>query len=245
MKASPTIGITMQTLPGVPGQKPDSWIMSQRYVRALLGYGATPWMIPAFGEEDSEVLDRILDRIDGLLIPGGIDVDPAQYSAERKSYCGAGDNARDYTELYLVREAARRGIPVLGICRGMQVINVALGGTLYQDIAQERPGSLKHDHFDEGEVIRDRLIHEVQISEGSRLRSILGNEVVMVNSLHHQGIRDLGEGIKASAYAPDNLVEAVEGEDTAFLVGVQWHPEELLSTSAAMRNLFIRFIGAC
>ena len=136
--------------------------------------------------------------------------------------------------------------PVLGVCRGMQLVNVAAGGTLYQDLAEERPGSLKHDYFPfRGQsYARDYLAHEVTVAEGTRLAQRMGAGALKVNSMHHQGVRTLGQGLVATAVAPDGLIEAIEGDGDAYLVAVQWHPEALTDNDARTRGLIADFIDA-
>jgi putative glutamine amidotransferase len=137
------------------------------------------------------------------------------------------------------------GKPVLGVCRGMQVINVAAGGSLVQDCGELFAGAIKHDYFPGAGWARDYLAHGIRIAEGSRLQDAFGVDEAMVNSMHHQGICDLGHGLVASAWAPDGLVEAVEASrEDHFLVGVQWHPEMLIDADEGTKRLFEAFIEA-
>jgi putative glutamine amidotransferase len=239
------IGLALETQEAIRGQFSHSWIMSQCYVRVLADAGALPWLIPLLEGEPS-TLRAIYERLDGVFLTGGVDVEPGQYQEERHALCGETDPARDRVELNLVRWAVADGKPVLGICRGAQVINVALGGSLYQDIACMVPEAARHDYFTiPGDpVARSSLVHDVRVKASSRLAEILGSESVRVNSMHHQGIKRLAPGLTASAIASDGLIEGVEGLGTAFLVGVQWHPEELVETQAEMRRLFSAFVEA-
>ena len=150
---------------------------------------------------------------------------PERYGVTNHHNLDDVEESRDQTELFLVPGVIRQERPFLGICRGIQVLNVALGGTLYEDIADQHPGAIKHAHYPN--IPRDYLAHAVQITEESRLASILGKPVLEVNSLHHQGIRHLAPGLKASAYAPDGIVEGVEVPGHPFGLAVQWHPEHL------------------
>ncbi|MDH4349511.1 MAG: gamma-glutamyl-gamma-aminobutyrate hydrolase family protein, partial [Gemmatimonadota bacterium] len=202
-----------------------------------------PWMIPLL-DDDLETLREIYLRLDGVLIPGGVDLDPRSYGEERHPRLGAVDPARDRVEIQLVRWALADRKPVLGLCRGAQIINVALGGTLYQDLEAQFPGALKHDYFPTAGFSRDYLAHEVALAPGSRLMAAMERPRVMVNSMHHQGIRALAEGLVPSAVAPDGLIEAVERPGEHFLVGVQWHPEMFEMTDPHTRHLFREFIGA-
>jgi putative glutamine amidotransferase len=137
------------------------------------------------------------------------------------------------------------GKPVLGVCRGLQLINLAAGGTLYQDLREQYAGSIKHDYFPfDGQFTRDFLSHEVRIEEHSRLGEILGVRALKVNSMHHQGIKELGAGLVASAFASDGLIEAAETTGDHFLIAVQWHPEALAEIDHRMRRLFASFVDA-
>jgi putative glutamine amidotransferase len=192
------------------------------------------------------VLRATYERLDGLFLTGGVDVDPARYGEPVHERCGVLDPDRDEVELTLLRWAMADHKPVLAVCRGIQVLNVACGGTLYQDLGSQWPHGLKHDYFPQadGTPPRGFLSHEVRVEPGSRLGTYLGGEQVPVNSMHHQGIKRLAGGLKASAWAPDGLIEGVEGTNGQFLVGVQWHPEELTETQAGMHRLFTAFLDA-
>jgi putative glutamine amidotransferase len=241
----PIIGVATQTLEPVPGQLPLAWVMGQKYIHVLRRAGAIPWIIPLL-EGDEATLRGIYDRLDGVFLTGGVDVDPSSYQAAKAPHCGRTDPPRDWTELRLVRWAWDDGKPVLGVCRGMQLINVALGGALFQDLAREFKADLKHDNFPapENAYRRDELIHQVTVEPGSRLAGILGGGEFLVNSMHHQGVRRLGPELRACARAADGAIEGLEGTNGRFLLGVQWHPEELTETQPAMRRLFEAFIEA-
>ena len=142
----PVIGIAMQTLPASPGVLPACWIMSHRYVNVLRESGGVPWLIPLL-PDDPAPLRAIFDRLDGIFLTGGVDVDPVCYGEEKQSYCGTTDPPRDAVELALLRWAMETNKPVLAVCRGIQILNVAFGGTLYQDVAKQVPAALKHDYF--------------------------------------------------------------------------------------------------
>lgn len=244
MPQRPVVGLAMQTQEAVPGQLPASWVMGQAYVRALTAAGAVPWLVPLL-PDDEDTLRAAYERLDGVFLTGGVDIDPAAYGEERRPVCDRPDPARDWTELTLVRWAVADGKPVFGICRGMQVINVACGGSLYQDVAGQHPRAIKHDYFSPPATWpRDHLAHAVRVEPGSRLGRLLGAERVEVNSLHHQGVKRLAPGLVATAFAPDGLIEGIERPGSSFLVGVQWHPEELTEAHAAMRRLFAGFVEA-
>lgn len=242
----PTIGITTQTLhaiDGIPPALPSSWLMNQRYFLAATMVGAVPWMIPLL-DDDIATLREIYERIDGLLIPGGVDINPAEYREAVRPECGNLDPARDRVELQLVRWAMEDDKPVFGLCRGLQVINVAQGGSLWQDLASQNPAFHKHDYFPTVGYERDYLAHDVDIVAGTALSHFLESVRARVNSMHHQGIKELGSGLIASARADDGLIEAVEGTGEGFLVGVQWHPEVLEMSDPHTRHLFAGFVQA-
>ncbi len=244
MQERPVVGIATQTLEPIPGQLPLCWVMGQKYVRVLTDAGAVPWLIPLLtGDEDT--LRAVYDRTDGVFLTGGVDVDPATYGEEPHELCGKTDAARDWTELRLIRWAMQDQKPILGVCRGIQVLNVAAGGTLYQDVEAQFQGGMKHDYFPPSDGYqRDSIIHDATIAPDSRLEQILGLKNVSVNSMHHQGIKTLAPGFQPTAYAPDGLIEGIEGSGEWFLVGVQWHPEELVDGRPDMKRLFSAFVDA-
>ena len=164
------------------------------------------------------------------------------YHSEHPDFIFDVDPDRDRVEYYLTREAVARRLPLLAICRGHQMLNVALGGTLYEDVLQGMPGAIKHDFF--GLFPRNHQAHEVILEPGSRLATALGHQVACVNSLHHQGIRDLAPGLSAAAHAPDGLIEAVEVDDHPYALGVQWHPENLYVDNPDMLALFRGLVDA-
>ena len=197
-------------------------------------------LIP-LGLETYDLFD-ILQRVDGLLLPGGGDIDPMAYrGADHESLRGI-DQDRDRVEINLVREAVQTEKPFLAICRGHQVLNVALGGTMWEDLAAQVPGSIRHDFYGVG--ARTDRPHTVHVRDGSHLAAILKVEEIPVNSLHHQGLRDLAPELTVSATAPDGLVEGVEIEDHPFAIGVQWHPENLVQVDPAMHQLFVSLVEA-
>jgi putative glutamine amidotransferase len=191
------------------------------YVRAVIRAGGIPFILPPLLGEAHH--GAILDVLDGLVLTGGEDVDPSHYGHARHPAIGDVDPQRDAFELGLFREARRRGLPVLAICRGIQLVNVALGGTLWQDLPSEKPMALPHRPPTE----RDVRTHQVDIAPGSRLATVLGTTRCDVNSFHHQSIRDLAPGLLATATAPDGEIEGVESQrGEPWLLAVQWHPEE-------------------
>lgn len=208
------------------------------YVRALERAGVVPVVVPPLADPRSAA-PALLARVDGLLLSGGEDIAPACYGAAPHPALGETHDGRDATELALVAEARRRATPVLAICRGIQLLNVALGGTLVQDIPAQRPSPVRHD----AGAARAARVHEVSIVEGSRLRDALGAGRISVNSLHHQAVDRVAAALRVTARADDGLVEGVEAADAGWwAVGVQWHPEELADAPEPWdRGLFEAF----
>lgn len=212
------------------------------YKDALLAVGALPVMIPLGLDEDG--LLTVLDRLDALLVPGGGDIAPSHYGGDESFPTLRGiDPRRDEMEIWAVRAAVARDMPLLAICRGHQMFNVALGGTLWEDVGHKMPDAITHDFYAPG-VARDVRPHAVQIVPDSRLAHLLGRTETLVNSLHHQGVRELGSGLRASGFAPDGLVEGLELPDHRFAVSVQWHPENLVRIDPAMLGLFRGLVEA-
>ena len=244
MPRRPVIGIATQTLPGVPGERQPCWLMGRSYVEELRKVGAVPWVIPLI-PGDADTLQEIFNRLDGVFITGGVDVDPTCYGEPKSALCGTTDPDRDAVEIALLQHALRRELPVLAVCRGIQILNVTCGGTLYQDVSAQVPAALKHDFFPTPEQpSRKYLAHDITVKPGSRMRNILGDAVVPVNSMHHQAIKDLAPNLAATAHAPDGIIEGVEGTGSQYLIAVQWHPEELTETQPGMKRMFTTFADA-
>lgn len=196
--------------------------LNSSYIIALESAGLVPVVIPPLSTPDHARL--ILARVDGLLLTGGEDVDPCLYGQPRAEKCGEPNTARDETEISLVLAARDLGKPLLAICRGPQLLNVALGGTLIQDIPSEVPGALNHNADND----RDSRVHPVSIEPGSLTAKAIGATEVSVNSLHHQSVAELGDGLRVTARSPDGIIEAIEWDgDDWWAMAVQWHPEEM------------------
>ena len=213
--------------------------ISEAYIRAVRRAGGTPVLIPPGLNGDE--LATLRRRLDGLLFTGGGDIDPALFNGKPHPRVYDIDPERDALEISLVQMAAESQWPFLGICRGIQVINVALGGTLYTDIADQHPGAQRHDWYPN--IPRNHLAHPVTLEPTSRLAGILAGPIVSTNSLHHQGLEQIAPSLAVTGLAPDGIVEAVEISGHPFAVGVQWHPE-WLQEDPVMRDLFKALVDA-
>jgi putative glutamine amidotransferase len=233
----PIIGITTYNQENKYGY-PIAALM-HRYIEAVSQAGGAPVLVPS--GLTGGALQTLVDRLDGILFTGGGDIATAIFHGEDHPKVEGVDPRRDDLELPLAKAAAESGKPFLGICRGFQVVTVALGGTLFTDIADQKPGAIKHA-YDSG-TERTVLAHTVNVESGSRLGKILGGPVVQVNSLHHQGAKDIPAGLNPVATAPDGLVEGLELPDHPFGIAVQWHPEWLTDRPEA-RRLFRAFVEA-
>jgi putative glutamine amidotransferase len=212
------IGITTSLAPAGRHGLPHLMLGAQ-YVQAVEQAGGVA--VPLSPAHTDASLDRLLELVDGLVLSGGEDVDPARYGQPPHPSLGSVNPERDAMEFRVLEGALRREIPVLAICRGAQLLNVAWGGTLFQDLPSLRPTAMEHRQ----QAPVDQPRHTVTVEKGSRLRDVLGADVVPVNSFHHQGIDRLAPGLRAVAWADDGLVEGVESADGRWIVGVQWHPE--------------------
>lgn len=241
----PTIGVTTQTLQaidGIPAGLPHSVVMNERYYEAVAAAGGAPVLVPLL--KDDEALRATYEACDGILIPGGVDMDPSTYGEAPHEKLGRIDTERDRVELQLARWSIEDHKPLLGLCRGLQVINVAQGGTLYQDLDAQLTGAIRHDYFPTYGFERDHLSHDVAVAPASRLRSLVDTEQLPVNSMHHQGVKQLGRGLVACARASDGLIEAVESPNGHWMIGVQWHPEVFEHDDPHTRELFRGFVKA-
>lgn len=234
---APLIGVTCAQI--TDSSQVTRVTLPKAYTDALNRAGASPVLIPP-GLATIQLQD-LTSRLDGLLLPGGGDIDPVVYSSTSHPKVAFVDRERDQLEIRAFTQSRARGLPILGICRGMQLINVAMGGTLYEDLLDQRPNSDNHDFHPEHP--RDFLAHRIEIEAGSRISKVFDSNTVQVNSLHHQGIRDLADGLTVAARAEDGLTEAVEIGRYPFGVAVQWHPE-CLQEHDSMRNLFSAFVKA-
>ncbi|MBE5803705.1 MAG: gamma-glutamyl-gamma-aminobutyrate hydrolase family protein [Clostridiales bacterium] len=235
MSRKPLIGITA----GLNDQEKYQ-VLSRYFMEAITTHGALPVMLPL--TTDEELLASYAEQLDGFLFSGGGDVDPLFFGQLQQPACGSVDPLRDLHELTLARILLeRKDKPVLGICRGLQVLNIALGGDIYQDLPSGYEGKLISHRQKQSAYYAS---HPVQVTEGSLLHLITRKERLMVNSLHHQAIHH-AKGWNVCATAPDGVIEAAELPGHPFFIGVQWHPERLYETDPASSDLFRTFVDAC
>jgi len=212
---------------------------NRAYVEAIELAGGAPVLIPPLGDKAS--WRAMHERLDGLLLPGGGDINPEHYGEEELCEVRHRNDLRDDLELALARWALQDGIPILAICRGLQVLNVALGGTLYQDIASQPPQAIEHDCHGQS---RDHLAHEIEIEPHTYLAEIFGASRIRVNSRHHQAVKEVAPDLSVSAKAPDDIIEALERPGPSFVLAVQFHPENLVRNDQRMQRLFGSFVKA-
>jgi putative glutamine amidotransferase len=232
----PLIGLTTSVL---TGRGPERAALNAAYIAAVQGAGAVPVLLPP--HLDAPARDALWARLDGLVLTGGGDVDPARFGEASHPTVADVSAARDALELDLARRAVEEGLPLLAICRGIQVLNVALGGTLWQDVPSQVPGALAHNQT----APRHEPTHRVKLlGEGTLLYAASGARELAVNSFHHQAVKRLGGGLREVAWAEDGLIEGVELPEHPFAVGVQWHPEDLVEHDPAARGLFAALVEA-
>lgn len=215
-------------------------MVTANYFHAVRQAGGIPVLLPLFSECFD--IEGILDRFDGFLFPGGPDINPLLFGEETLPECGNIVSERDTLELGLMSGILRSGKPVFGICRGIQVMNVALGGTLFQDIPSQT-GEQKVGHYQKaGNAV---LTHSVRVEKNTLLYDIVKKERITVNSFHHQSCKILGEGLVLNASAADGIIEAAALKNHRFFLGVQWHPEHLYGLDDAMTKVWDTFVGLC
>lgn len=230
----PIIGVTSDV------EKDDKHFLRNDYMQAIIRAGGLPFIIPIGNKED---IAQVVDMLDGLLLTGGNDINPLLFNEEPHEHLGEVSPSRDLFELELARQMLVVEKPILGICRGLQLLNVAAGGTLYQDLHHQNEGPMLQ-HLQNAP--QAHLSHFVRIAKGSLLAEIAGSERILVNSFHHQALKDVPAMFEVSGVASDGVIEAIESTDKQFVLGVQWHPE-LLATKGdpVSQQIFDRFIGAC
>lgn len=232
----PVIGITSSF-----NWSQGMYVLGEAYVESIERAGGMPVILPPAKEVNSE---RTVSMMDGVMLTGGIDIDPRIYGEQPMPKTGAVDPRRDYQEIQLAKKALEKRKPLLAICRGIQVLNVAAGGTLYQDVYTQVSNPIKHAWYVSGnyESPPDYPAHTVKVKRDSRLFKMLGKEVLEVNSFHHQAVKKTGEGFRATAWAEDGVVEAIEYQGKEFIIGVQWHPERMIN--GEMLKIFQVFVDS-
>ena len=232
----PIIGITTNHSSNTYNQ--TTVLLNEAYVKAIMQAGGVPVLIPSLIANDG--WGALYPRLDGILFTGGGDISLDHFKGDPHPRIDDVDPARDSVELNLLQAAVADSKPFLGICRGCQLVNVGLGGTLYTHIPDQLPNALDHSYPGN---MRTVLVHEVKIDEGTRIADVLGEPIVKVNSHHHQGLKDIAPSLRVAGHAPDGLVEAVELPEHPFGIAVQWHPE-WLTDQQSTRNLFKSFVEA-
>lgn len=236
--AGKVVGITC----GLSGGKSPGSVQNQlkrSYVWAVERAGGVPVLLPNTTER--ETLARYLGVIDGLLLSGGADMEPRHFGQQPHPKLGKVEPDRDTTELSLTREALAQNLPIFAICRGIQSLNVALGGTLYQDLPSEHPTEINHQQTELG-LEREEFSHQIRVEPGSRLHSIVGTDEMPVNSFHHQAVHTVAPGLIVTAVAPDGIIEGAEMPDQRYVVAVQFHPEDTAPHDERSRKLFETFV---
>jgi putative glutamine amidotransferase len=240
----PLIGITADSSgcerTGSAAKREGLYSLASRYCDAIENAGGLAIIIP---HSRSRIqIGHLLKRIDGLLISGGgFDIDPAYYREQPIAELGKLNSQRTFTELSLIALGLERDLPMLGICGGAQAINVALRGSLYQDIETQFPAALRHQQEEHSR----NCGHVVDVWAGTLLYKICGRQKLKVNTTHHQAIRKLGDGLAINAIAPDGLIEGIESKKHTFVLGLQWHPEVLAKSEVVHRRIFSSFVSAC
>lgn len=212
--------------------------LAAAYTEAIEGCGGLPLIFPY--TDNADTLDALVKLCDGFLFSGGADIEPEFYGAKRSPLCDTSQLYRDKLELEVFRKVFATGKPIMGICRGIQLINVALGGTLCQDIPSEYKTSISHRQTE----AKNMPSHSVAVKEGTPLSGLVNKVQITANSFHHQALKDIGKGLRVMAVAEDGIIEAVYHADYPYLRAYQWHPERLWKTDADNKKLFEDFIKA-
>lgn len=229
----PNIGITPDVSTPTPDAPHLRYELKAAYAESVVRAGGLPFVLPY--SDDPQVIDLYLDRVSGIVVTGGaFDIPPEAYGEAAREGLGALKPTRTAFETEIIRRALARNLPLLGVCGGMQLLQVVLGGTLYQDIRRECANAGNHEQTHD----RTQPQHPVDVKDGTLLAELVGKGQLMVNSTHHQACHRIPEGVKVSAVAPDGVVEAIEDARYAFALGVQWHPELLIQSVPAHLSLY-------
>ncbi len=235
----PVIGIPCQA-DFRSGSRRPIYGNNRTYVHAVESAGGVPVLIPLLSHFQD--LEGLLPRLDGILFSGGVDLQPSLYREEKLPETEEGDPVLDDFETELADWALQEDVPILGVCRGMQLLNVVLGGNLYQDIPTQYKGALNHCRRD---LPRTALTHRVELMEGSLVASLIGSHYLDINSLHHQAVKDPGQGVVISGRAADGIAEILEVPARRFVLALQGHPEEVYGQVPAFSKIFAAFVAAC
>ncbi|MEI3604121.1 gamma-glutamyl-gamma-aminobutyrate hydrolase family protein [Pseudogracilibacillus sp. SE30717A] len=233
---NPVIGIT-------PSINEDShtYFVNIDNMNAIVQSGGTPIILPLIASTNN--INQIADMIDGLYLTGGNDIDPTLFNEEPHPKLGRINPARDEYEIALTKKMIEQNKPVLGVCRGSQILNIALGGTMYQDIYSQKEGELLQHQQN---APADHSSHYIHVAENSLLSRLVGKDKIKVNSRHHQANDKLGSALTVSGTASDGVIEAIEGDSETFVLGLQWHPENLINKGdESSKNIYAGFIQAC
>jgi putative glutamine amidotransferase len=238
-RGAPLIGVTPDVAATGDNAEPLI-VLQERYARAIQQAGAIPLVLPIASAPAT--LRRVVESLDGVVVSGGdFDIHPKYYGERATERLGNIREERTEFELGLISLALKRDMPLLGVCGGAQAINVALGGSLYQDIRSQVAGAAEHEQGH----LKDRGGHAVNIVPGTKLRRIVGRESLEVNTTHHQSVKKLGKGLIVNAAAADRVIEGIESQGHTFVLGVQWHPEFLVHRDRAQKKIFAAFVSAC
>ena len=236
---APIIGISTIDDHDAAGMHAPRFSLNQSYAKAVEAAGGIPILIPQI--EETESLRRIYEMLDGILLPGGLDIHPKYYGQEPHPALDPTDLGLDFVETTIIPWALEDDMPVMGICRGEQVLNVVMGGTLIQDIYTQYSTTIDHRESFKRRI-RDFLAHDIAIDPDSRLRTLAGEDRILVNTSHHQAVDRVAPGLRATAWSPDGIVEGVEAPERRFLMAVQCHPEEMWRKHAWARKMFKTFV---
>jgi len=240
----PVIGISARLLPSGTSSPGNTVGVSENYVQAVEAARGAPLLLPLM--QSSDALAAIAERLDGLLFSGGEDLSPSHYHETAHPKLGEVSTSRDSFELQCFHLAMAKRLPILGICRGLQLINVALGGTLYQDLPTQRPSAVAHLLPEDADLPISASTHHIKIAAESQLSRILGTASIRANSRHHQAVKSLGQGLIANAWSDDDVIEGFElPSPSQFLLGVQCHPERIWNTTVpAWKTVFEALVAA-
>lgn len=240
LRELPRIGLTPDYETATSGRRETLIFLREHYPKVILEAGGIPLLLPITGSR--KAIQAMLDSLHGILVSGGdFDIHPKYYGEKPLAVLGKIKETRTEFELDLITLALKKELPILGVCGGAQAINVALGGTLYQDIPSQIPDAIAHQ---QGEL-REVGGHQVRVYEGTRLKQIVGRDTLEVNTTHHQAVKTLGKKLIVNAGTEDGVIEGIEGVNGFFVLGVQWHPELLAHGDTSQKKIISAFVAAC